>query len=221
MALSIRNAGSAAALALTLAASPALAADPAAANSTLGSVHEPIVSRTDYTLDLTGGPSGLAYGETQRLSGWFDGLGLGYGDTVSVDGPVASREAVGGVLSRYGMLVAREATPTGVGAPPAGSVRVVVSRAVARVEGCPDWSRGNFAEYGNALPSNFGCAAAQNLAAMIANPQDLVEGVEGGPASSALVSVKAIKSWRDAKNTGDAGLPGGITATSVIKNGGN
>jgi pilus assembly protein CpaD len=83
---------------------------------------------------------------------------------------------------------------------------VVVSRAVASVEGCPDYRRGNFADVAGSTASNYGCATALNLAAMIANPQDLVEGHAYDHAADANLSVKAIKTYRDAASTGAQGL---------------
>ena len=203
---------------LPLAAVLAVAAPPAAQagdrpdyNRTMASMHEPIVSRTDYAFDAIVGPAGLATGEPQRLAGWFDSLGLGYGDTVTIDNPAGwtgdrTADSVGAVLSRYGMLVSAEAAPATAGRPPAGSVRVVVSRAVARVDGCPDWSRGNMGEFEGANTSNYGCTTASNLAAMIADPQDLVRGAQAGPAVDARLSVKAVGAWRDAAPTGAGGL---------------
>lgn len=185
-------------------------------------VHQPIVSRTDYSFDVAAGPDGLAPGEARRLSNWFEGMALGYGDTVTVDdlgGWQGGSEGVAQVLSHYGMLVSDAPAPVSAGHPAAGSVRVVVSRASARVPGCPDWSRGNYVEFEGANTSNYGCASAVNLAAMIADPQDLVEGERAGPATDSNVTVKAIKSYRDAKNTGDAGLPGGITTMSAAGGG--
>ena len=168
-------------LALTATAAPAGHVTPPSANRGLESEHQPIVSRTDFSFDAVTAPHGLAPGEAQRLAGWFDGLALGYGDTVTLADPGGwhgdpASDGVGMVLSRYGMLLSGNGAPPEAGRPPMGSVRVVVSRAVARVEGCPDWSRGNTPGFDNATMSNFGCAAAQNLAAMIANPQDLVRG---------------------------------------------
>jgi type IV pilus biogenesis protein CpaD/CtpE len=56
---------------------------------------------------------------------------------------------------------------------------------------------------------------------MMADPADLVHGREIG-GNDPLVINRAIKSYRDAKNTGDGGLPGGIIHDSVIKTtGGN
>jgi pilus assembly protein CpaD len=190
-------------------------------NRGLESEHQPVVSRTDFSIDVVVGPSGLATGEPQRLAGWLDGLALGYGDTVTLADPGGWRgdpaaDGVGMVLSRYGMLLSGNGAPVEAGRPPAGSVRVVVSRAVARVDGCPDWSRGNYPGTDNATTSNFGCATAQNLAAMIANPQDLVEGARAAPGNDAVVSIKAIQAWREADSTGK----GGLTKTST-KSGGN
>jgi len=194
---------------LLLVAGAAQAGGPV--NRSVDSVHEPIVSRTDYVLDIAATPSGLAPGEADRLSGWFDGLGLGYGDTITLDDPAgwrggAAQDAVGGVVARYGMLVSHQAAPLTAGHPAAGTIRVVVSRAVATVDGCPDHRRGNFADVAGSTASNYGCATAVNLAAMIANPQDLVEGHAYDRAADANLSVKAIKTYRDAVTTGAGGL---------------
>ncbi len=200
----------AAALGLMLGAGSA-AAQKSAINRSLESVHQPVVDRTDFAIDLSASPSGLAYGEADRLAGWFEGLRLGYGDTITIDDPMgwhggSARDGVAAVVSHYGMLVSHDVPPVTVGHAPSGSVRVVVSRAVAHVEGCPDWSRGNAGEYAGATKSNFGCADATNLAAMIANPQDLIEGRSPDSASDAMLSVKAIKTYRDAAATGAGGL---------------
>jgi pilus assembly protein CpaD len=180
-------------------------------NRSVDSVHQPIVSRTDYVLDVAATPSGLAPGEVDRLAGWFDGLGLGYGDTITLDDPSgwrsgAAQDTVGGVVARYGMLISHEGAPITAGHPAAGRIRVVVSRAIATVEGCPDYRRGNFADVANSTASNYGCATALNMAAMIANPQDLVEGHSYDRTADAQLSVKAIKTYRDATTTGAGGL---------------
>jgi pilus assembly protein CpaD len=180
-------------------------------NRGVDSVHQPTVSRTDYVLDVGTTPAGLARGETDRLTGWFEGLGLGYGDTVTIADPAgwhgsAAQDAVGGIVARYGMLVSHDPAPLTSGQPGAGTIRVVVSRAVARVEGCPDYSHGNYPEYAGSTVSNYGCSTALNLAAMIANPQDLVEGHAYGRPADAALSVKAIKTYRDAAATGASGI---------------
>jgi pilus assembly protein CpaD len=54
--------------------------------------------------------------------------------------------------------------------------------------------------------SNYGCATNSNLAAMIADPEDLVRGKTGGPQVDAALSGKAIKAYREAQPTGVKGL---------------
>ena len=52
----------------------------------LASVNVPVVTSADYVFDAAAPGGTLAPGEGDRLNGWFQGLGLGYGDTVYVDG---------------------------------------------------------------------------------------------------------------------------------------
>jgi pilus assembly protein CpaD len=87
-----------------------------------------------------------------------------------------------------------------------GTLRVVVSRRRASVPGCPDWSRDASLEIGSNTSSNFGCAVNSNLAAMIANPADLVRGRNGPSATDPLLSTKAIDSYRKAPATGATGI---------------
>jgi pilus assembly protein CpaD len=212
MAHSISKLRAATAVAALLLGAGAVQARPAGTiNRGVDSVHQPVVSRTDYVLDVGTTSAGLAPGEAERLSGWFDGLGLGYGDTITLDDPSgwhggAAQDVVGGVVARYGMLVSHEAAPVTVGHPTAGVLRVVVSRAVASVDDCPNYSHGNSPEYSGSMTSNYGCATAVNLAAMIANPQDLVEGHAYDRTADAQLSVKAIKAYREATTTGAGGL---------------
>jgi pilus assembly protein CpaD len=179
-------------------------------NRGLDTTHAPIVSRTDYVFDAQTQPSGLEPGETARLSGWFDGLNLGYGDTITLDTSAvwhnsAAIDAVSGIVAQFGLLLSHDAPPVTAGHPMTGAVRIVVSRATARVDGCPDWSVGNTPTHNVATPSNFGCASVSNLAAMVANPEDLIQG-RNSQHGDASLSVKAIKTYRDAIPTGSNGL---------------
>ena len=51
------------------------------------SAHQPVVSRSDYALDLATSGYGLAPGEDARLAGWFASMRVGYGDSISLDDP--------------------------------------------------------------------------------------------------------------------------------------
>lgn len=53
----------------------------------LESVNVPVVTRSDFALDVAAPDGSLPSSETARLDAWFRSLQLGYGDTVHVDGP--------------------------------------------------------------------------------------------------------------------------------------
>lgn len=177
-------------------------------NRSMSSVHQPVVEKVNYTLDVSTGSAGLAYGEQQRLAGWFDAMGVKYGDKVYVDASSASdatRSAVEAVASRYGLLLSEEAPMTG-GYVPAGTARVIVTRTRASVPGCPNWSSNSDFNPNNGLSSNYGCATNSNLAAMIANPEDLIRGAETTGNTVVMSSSKAIDAYRKAAPTGSEGL---------------
>lgn len=171
------------------------------------SVNAPVVARTDYQFDVAAPDGSLLPGEAARLNAWFSGLDLGYGDTIYVDGPYegAARADVAQVAGSYGLLVAPGA-PVTAGAVSPGMVRVVVSRTRASVPGCPNWSVPSQPNYNNRSMSNFGCALNSNLAAMVANPEDLVHGREGSGVGDTLTASKAVNAYRKAEPTGNKGL---------------
>lgn len=177
------------------------------ANRGLESVHQPVVSRADYAFDVGAGPEGLAPGEAQRLGAWMGSLKVGYGDRISVDDPAsdpATRADVAAAAARFGLLIADEAPVTA--APiAAGTARVVVSRARASVPGCPDHSRMYQPDFEGHTGSNHGCAVNSNLAAMVANPTDLVRGETTRGLSDPAVATKAIDRFRKAEPTGGGG----------------
>ena len=178
------------------------------ANRGLESVHQPVVQRSDYAIDVAAGPAGLAPGEQQRLGGWMDAMRLSYGDSVAIDDPNglarAAHEDVQAVAARYGLLVADAAPVTGAPVAP-GTVRVVVSRTRASAPGCPDHSRMNDPNFDAHTGSDYGCATNTNLAAMIANPADLVRGAPGVPGYENETAARAIGTLRAAKPTGEGG----------------
>ena len=186
----------------------ALAGCGGTTNRGLETVHQPVVAAQDYALDLQTRGDRLAPGESQRLSGWFATMRLGYGDRVMVDdgGGYArgARDDVQAVVGRSGLLLADQA-PIG-GAPVApGTVRVVVSRMHASVPGCSDWSRDGSNEFDSNTSSNHGCAVNSNLAAMVASPGDLVLGQQGNTLIDPRVSYRAIDAYRKASPTGNGG----------------
>lgn len=82
----------------------------------------------------------------------------------------------------------------------------VVSAAGATVPGCPDWSDSKL-PMSEGQSSNYGCATAMNLAAMIADPNDLVRGrTDSSAGSDPALATRALKAWRDAGTTGKQGI---------------
>lgn len=179
-----------------------------ASNRQLESVHQPVVSRTNFALDINAGPGGVSIPEQRRLAGWFDALDLRYGDRISIDDPLrsgASRAAVEGIAGRYGILLGDEA-PVTPGEVAPGTIRIVVSRSSATVPGCPDWSAKSESNVRNGTSTNYGCASNANLAAMVADPEHLLKGASGNGNTTVMSSTKAIESYRDAPPTGGQGL---------------
>lgn len=180
-------------------------------NRTMYSQHQPVVEKVNYTLDLTTGSGGLPYPEQERLAGWFQELGLKYGDRVALQDQMQDPALLGAVealAGRYGITV-DTGVPASVGLVPAGTTRVIVSRSKAYVPGCPDWADQSDGNPGNALSRNYGCATNSNLAAMVANPDHLLKGDETGSNTTIMTSNKAINAYRARTPTGASGTVSG------------
>lgn len=173
----------------------------------LASVNVPVVTTADYVFDAAAPGGALAPGESDRLNGWFQGLGLSYGDSVYVDGSTgyAAREQVARIAGKYGMMIS-DGAPVTAGVVQPGSVRVVVARRRAEVPGCPNWSRASQPNFENRSMSNYGCSVNGNLAAQVADPVDLLHGRAGASAVDALTASKAVNYYRTAPPTGTKGL---------------
>jgi pilus assembly protein CpaD len=171
---------------------------PDLADKGVAAVNVPVVTTTDYVFDAAAPDGALAPSEMDRLSGWFQGLGLTYGDSIYVDGANtdAARGQVAAVAGQYGMMVTPSAPVTSGEVRP-GNVRVIVSRRVASVPNCPNWSLPSQPNYDNRNMSNFGCGVNANLAMQVANPEDLVHGQQGPVAVDALAGAKAILMYRN------------------------
>jgi pilus assembly protein CpaD len=175
--------------ALALLALP-LAACKTSVNRGVESVHQPVVSHDAYTYDVQAGPDGsLSASEARRLDDWFASIGLGYGDQVAIVTDAyyspTLRDGIADVVARHGMLVSEDSSAA-AGAAPAGSVRLVVRRATARVPGCPDWS--------------------SKSETMVANPEDFVRGQSSESDLRTATSNRAISTYRDKTPTGSGDL---------------
>lgn len=173
----------------------------------LAAVNEPVIARTDFAYDLQAPGGYLPEAERARLAAWFSSLALGYGDSIHLDGANAAevRDEVARIAGRHGLTLSG-GVPITPGALAPDAVRVVVSRTRAMVPGCPNWSEPSSPNYHNRTMSNFGCAVNGNLAAMVANPTDLIQGRGGDGVTDTLTSSKAIDFYRSARPTGEKGL---------------
>ncbi|CAN5409283.1 hypothetical protein BH10PSE15_BH10PSE15_10740 [soil metagenome] len=194
---------------LILVAALAIGACTGTQNRSLESVHQPVVARTDYVFDVATSCNALAPGEAHRLAGWMASMRLGYGDRVAIDDPGqyagVTRDQVAAQVARFGLLVADDAPITDAPLTP-GTLRIVVSRMKATVPGCPDFSRVGQPNFENHTGSNQGCAINANLAAMVANPMDLVQGQYAGGLTDTAAATKAIENFRQTAPTGAGGI---------------
>ncbi|WP_137681077.1 CpaD family pilus assembly protein [Aurantiacibacter suaedae] len=204
-----RNRAATSVLALSLALGlAACSATDGTTNGTLYSVHEPVVERNNYTLDLATNAGGLPISEQQRLATWFEAMDIGYGDRIGLDAAIdnpAVREDVAAIASRHSLLLS-EGAPVTEGFIDPGMVRVVVTRSRAYVPGCPDWSEREGTTLGNNTSPNFGCAINSNMAAMIADPEHLLEGAKGTGETTVMTSTRAIQSYREQAPTAAEGV---------------
>lgn len=176
-------------------------------NGGVDSVYQPVVERNDYFFDVRTAGYGLAPGEGQRLAGWLESMGLRYGDRIAIDdggSGAGGRDEIAAQASLYGMMLSDQA-PVTVGQIAPGTVRVVVTRMTASVPNCPDYSRVYQPDWSASTTSNFGCAINSNLAAMVADPADLVRGASGSTVTDPMTGGKAINALRGAKPTGGGG----------------
>jgi pilus assembly protein CpaD len=192
---------------IALATSLAACNTPDMPDQGVASVNVPVVTSADYVFDAAAPDGTLAPGEPERLNGWFQGLGLGYGDAIYVDGAYAdaARAQIASVAGQYGMMVS-DGAPVTSGAVQPGMVRVIVSRRRAEVPGCPNWSVPSQPNFNNRSMSNFGCAMNSNIAAMVANPEDLVHGREAAGTGDVDTAARAVLLYRNTAPTGAKGL---------------
>jgi pilus assembly protein CpaD len=179
-------------------------------NSSMYSVHQPVVERTNYAIDVNTSGNGISSTEQVRVAEWLDALKLGYGDRVALDygdsySNAAAKQDVANLAEKHGMLMVDTAPVTPGNVAP-GTVRLVVTRSKASVPSCPDWSKTSDRNYNGANHSNYGCATNTNIAAMVADPEDLIRGRATDRMDNSTSS-KAVKALRD--KPASAGVTGG------------
>jgi pilus assembly protein CpaD len=85
-------------------------------------------------------------------------------------------------------------------------VRVIVSRSVASVPGCPNWERPRDLGTSEATTGGYGCGVNSNFAVMVADPSDLVLGQAGSGTGDPNTVSKPVKVYREQAPSGTKGL---------------
>lgn len=137
-------------------------------------------TRSVFGVEYAAGKTQMSDNEKAYLSEFLDRTVQDDSRTVLLEQPGARADrltrqraaALGQWLTRsgYHVVVYTDVQPVD------GQLQVAVDHLLAQVPNCPNWDvHPNFAFSANALP-NLGCADHSNLAAMVANPRDLIVG---------------------------------------------
>jgi pilus assembly protein CpaD len=145
------------------------------------------------TFAFAPGSARLSTGEALRLDRLVADGAIRAADRVEIAaaGPpalsAARSAAVSGTLLRWGIVA--DAHPlAGV---PRNSAIVTVGHYAVTLPACPNWSQAATYDFGQSVPSWYGCDDATNLGLMAASPGDLVAGrslaaTDGEPAAAAV-----------------------------------
>lgn len=200
---------------LALSTSLAGCTGAAYSNRSLDSVHQPVVRNAIHQFDVAASSGELPPSEQGRLQGWLDAMGVRYGDRISIEDPsvygaTSAQATVRSMIARRGLLISED-VPVTTGAVPQGHLRVIITRASASVPGCPNWDSKSSINMTNATSSNYGCASNSNLAAMVADPNDLIKGARNDRHDPSAAT-RAIKTYREKPQTGAGDLRGEKTS---------
>jgi len=148
-----------------------------------GAANHPIAVEPSYReikVGFAGGPQGMTPEDAAKFDAFLaDYRAHGNGSIgISVPSGAPSRNAItyfgeraaASGIARDKILVSTHDTVN-------GDFRVDVSYIAytAHTDSCGDWSQNLAYTLDNATPRNFGCAVQQNIAAMVADPRDLVQ----------------------------------------------
>lgn len=179
------------------------ACDP---NRSASSVKTPIVSSQALTRDIAFLADGsIAPQDAASLQAFLTSMSLGSGDRLMLDDPhaegaAARRAAVGGIVAASGGQLTNSPPPAAT-AMPQGTARLWIVRTQVTLPACPDWSSSPYGNMNASTHSNYGCASNSNLAVMVANPNDLVDGQRYEGPSAADIA-KSHDHWQRRVPTG-------------------
>jgi pilus assembly protein CpaD len=149
-------------------------------NAGLDSMFKATVTLQETTHQLSFANGKLSAIEEVNLAAFLSASGLRYADrlTLRISEPAMSngyRSSINIVLGRFGLSISNVETIIGL---QTGKAILAVSRPTVTLPECGIHSGPNGLNSNNENMSNYGCATRSNLAAMVANPADLVSGNE-------------------------------------------
>jgi pilus assembly protein CpaD len=162
-------------------------------------------------------------GQISALNVLFGTGELARGDHVIVERPPGDLAQVRADLLSAGLV--REGLSTSLAVNPivgASELRLVVEHAIASAPGCPDWSKSPDKNFANTVHTNFGCATAANLAAMVADPHDLLNGRPMGPVvgDAATMPMRRYRTGRLPTLSSGPNITEGVGAATAAGSGG-
>lgn len=172
---------------------------------------------TTHILHASGGR--LARGEAARLGAFLSAHGTPWSMDVRVqplssDGASAMNDTASALIQLGVQRNRISALNYAAAAAGDGDIAVTARHVKASAVGCPDWRRSNLMDMSHLNSSNFGCATADHLARMVADPRDLASGrplspAEGSQASAAIERYRTDKVKELKKSEGGGGISGG------------
>lgn len=149
----------------------------------------------EQTHILYASDAGLKAGEAARLGAFLAAQGSPWSMDVRVQPltqrGVAALDQTDRTLIELGVQANRIGRADAGVAPGEGDIAVTARHIRAAVAGCPDWRRANLMDISEQNSSNFGCATADNLARMVADPRELSSGRALAPASGSHAAAAA------------------------------
>jgi pilus assembly protein CpaD len=149
--------------------------------------------------------------ETADLRDFLQASGAARGTPVQVQTLAGDERRAGPMIAALYDLGFQPRTASAVGIAP-GQARLTIEMVVASAPSCPNWSRRPGNDTANIVHSDFGCASAANLAAMVADPRDLLVGRDL-EAASGDAAVAAIARYRQGISPGAVG--GALPAPNI------
>lgn len=164
--------------------------------------------RIPYVVTFPADSTDLSNDSVEKLDIFMMKSNVSYGDELSMDfalerdGNLSEQNQkrlsfLTKLLKKRGLRLSPEVTPYGM-SPASHQARFLISRYVVTPPRCGDWSQPSTDNYGNASMPNFGCATQATLGLMVANPRDLITGVNNSMPDSEKAS-KAIHTYRTKK----------------------